>query len=117
MELRKLTLDDVTVTLVPEEEDVALEGHFESGDADQDKELEERLIRRLERGDRWAWCCAAVTVSWGGWKETAYLGCCSYDGEDDFRKGGYYEQMVEEALEDLNKTLARTFSELLQLAA
>lgn len=51
----------------------------------------------------WLWCCVKVTASFKSLTGTAYLGQCAYKNEADFIKGGYYEQMQDEAFEELKK--------------
>lgn len=60
---------------------------------------------RLNKGDLWAWCSVRVTATCGDLVGTAHLGGCSYKDEDDFKKCGYYEDMVEEATDDLKKVI------------
>jgi hypothetical protein len=118
MELRKLTIDDVTVTLRAEPEDVPVRGNaVASGDDATDREVEDKIIADLERGSEWAWCCAVVEVSWGSFKNVATLGCCSYRSEEDFRASGYYDEMVSEALDGLNGGIAGILAEISPLLA
>ncbi len=103
--MRKLTRDDVTITVKCEPEDMSIEGNcMASGDEDFDKECADEIRSKLEAGNDWAWCCVALTVSWQGFEASDYLGGCSYDSEEDFRKpGGYFDDMVDAALEALNE--------------
>lgn len=113
MELRKLTMADVTVALRAEPEDVEVRGNaLASGDKAEDRKAEDAIIADLEGGNEWAWCCAVVEVSWGEFKGVATIGCCSYESEEDFKAGGYYEDMVEEAVDGLNNGIAKIFAEI-----
>lgn len=66
---------------------------------------------RLDDGDDWAFCTVVVEAFWkpegmeSGFEGAATLGCSSYEDEEDFKQGGYFEQMKKEALENLNKNL------------
>jgi hypothetical protein len=88
--------DEVVFKLVPEEEDIQLEGHY------QDPELERKIWADLEDGNEWAWTYVKVTASWAGFTGRAGLGGCSYKSEADFRAvSGYLPQLLEEAVDDL----------------
>lgn len=117
MQLRKLTVKDVTVTVRCEEEDSGPRSHLFTGeDEEVDEEACSEIEQRLNRGDLWAWCCAVIEVSFGPFKEVATLGCCSYDNEEDFRNNsGYFDDMMKEAIEQLNEGVSKLFSELLPL--
>jgi hypothetical protein len=75
-----------------------------------DEEIDE-IRARLDGGDPWAFCTVVVEAFWkpegveDGFEGAVTLGCTSYDDEDDFKKGGYFEQMKKDALEILNKTV------------
>lgn len=90
----------IRVEIEPEE--VSVRGNaMASGDDAADREAEDEILRRLDRGDVWAWCSVRVVVEHDGWvKASGWLGCCSYEDEEDFRKGGYFDDMVREVLED-----------------
>lgn len=85
-------------------EDDGPEGHFASGDDEQDAETVAEIERKLETNE-WAWCIVRVTARLGQFEGVAYLGGCSYEDAEDFKKGGYFEQMKKEALDDLKETL------------
>jgi hypothetical protein len=54
-----------------------------------------------------------VTVSWGPFSASDHLGCCSYADEGDFRQpGGYFDDMIDEALEELNKIVLDAYRQL-----
>ena len=122
MKLKQLTKDSegVEIKLTIEQDDVS-EMNFDSGEPEKDGELQHELYKRLSRGDTWAWCTVTVTASWGGWVGSTRwvgstsLGGCSYEDEEDFRKGGYYNDMVEEAVNDLNQKLAKVAQGLSKL--
>lgn len=75
---------------------------------DLDEELAQKLEERLERDDVWAWCQVEVTATYAGVTGVAYLGACSYEDKRDFiDSGGYYEDMVREAIADLASAIER----------
>lgn len=84
-------------------EDTPVRGNVvASGDDDFDRQVEDNIIERLEGDDIWAWCTVRVVARLGDLEGEAYLGCCSYAGEDDFRAGGYFEDLRIEALDRLH---------------
>lgn len=94
-------------TLSIEPEDTLVRGNvLASGDDEVDRQAEDEIIARLERGDDWAWCVVTVTctitlASGHTYEGRAHLGGCSYESEADFRaEGGYYPQLEHEAFED-----------------
>lgn len=100
--------DDVTFSIECEEEDIPVKGNaLASGDDDVDHAYENEILRRLDRGDLWAWCCVKVTARWGDFEASDYLGCCSFEDEKDFKAYGYYETMCHEALTSLRAEIER----------
>lgn len=95
-----------TITLTAEPEHVPVRGNaLASGDDAEDKAHEDKILADLEWNE-WAWCSAHVRASYGGFHGDAYLACCSYESAEAFKTpGGYYEDMVEEALEDLAQAI------------
>ncbi len=114
MNWRPLTREEVTVRLQAEPESIPVEGNAcASGDDDFDREVEHNILCRLQQGDLWAWAAVTVVVSWGRFEGRAHLGCCSYADEEDFRQpGGYFDDMVAEALEELNRTVLEAYQVL-----
>lgn len=101
-----------------EQDDIPVRGNaIASGDKATDKAVEDEIIERLDNGDTWAWCSVCVVAEAGGTEGRAYLGACSYKDEEDFRSGGYYEQMQEEAKEDLMEQLRRAKKTLEEIEA
>lgn len=90
-----------TIELFTEPEQDDVRGHFASGDADADRADEEAILAQLRAGNEWAWCVVGVRVSCGALSETAYLGCCSFECEEDFRTSGYFDDMVAECTNQL----------------
>jgi len=114
MNWRALTRDEVAVRLNAQPEFIPVEGNASaSGDDAFDHEVEEDLLRRLEQGDIWAWAAVTVTVSWGPFSASDHLGCCSYADEEDFRQpNGYFDDMIDEALDELNRIVFDAYRRL-----
>jgi len=77
------------------ENDIRFEDDFE--DADTVRWIQ----KQLDKGNEWAWCRVKVTVTIGGLEACDYLGACSYRSESEFKKGGYYSDMLLTCLEEL----------------
>jgi hypothetical protein len=106
--VRPLTAREVTFAVEPQPEDIPVRGNaMASGDDKVDKEYEDEILERLDNDDIWAWCHVVVTARWNGFEGTAGLGGCCYEDERDFRKNScYFSDLCEEALDDLNRTVA-----------
>lgn len=105
------------ISFDPQEEDVPVRGNaLASGDDALDKECEDKIIERLNQGDLSAWFCAKVTAECFGFKESTYLGACSYDSFEQFQSDEYYKQMIDDVLSELANTLIRKQSVLNTLA-
>jgi hypothetical protein len=62
-----------------------------------------REVMKTAEG-RWGWCTVKITVLGGKREGTSYLGNCSYKNTQDFIKSsGYFQQMVDEAIEEAMK--------------
>ena len=75
-----------------------------SGDDDYDVLVEDEIIERCNGGDVWAWALVRVTARYDGVDNIEgvdYLGCCSYEHEEDFKRCEYYEDMKDQARDDL----------------
>lgn len=84
-----------------------------SGDDEFDRQVENAILKRLYQDDVWAWATMCVTAEWESLKETEYLGCCCYDGEEDFRNNsGYFEEMVDQAVANLNTRLQKLYEKM-----
>lgn len=105
--MRKLTEKDVDFELTVGFDDLQVRGNaMASGDDALDKKVEDEIIARLDDGDVWAWAQVTVTARWEDFDGHDYLGACSYKDEADFKqKGGYWESMKAQALDDLNKNV------------
>ena len=114
MTLRSISREEAAVRVLAEPDLVPVEGNAcASGDEQFDREVERNILCRLQQGDVWAWAAVTVSVTWNGFEGSSSLGCCSYADEKDFRQpDGYFDDMVEEALAELNKTLDDTYNKL-----
>jgi hypothetical protein len=99
---------EITYTLTAEQDDIPVRGNAMcSGDDAVDKEVEDEILARLDRGDVWAWASVKVVAECEGFEGCDYLGgCCYKDAKDFATEDGYYPQMKDAALEDLKATLA-----------
>jgi hypothetical protein len=100
--------DDALVSyeMTVEPEDLDVRGNvMDSGDADYDRQVEDTILERIDDGDDWAWARVRVTATYEGVDCVVgddVLGGCSYRDEKDFcAPGGYYEDMLSVAREDL----------------
>lgn len=93
----------------PEPEFESPENCFDSGDVTVDKKMVAEIVRRALNGDPYAWFCAHVRVTYcDTLTADTYLGCCSYDSMRDFiDNSGYYNDMVDECIADINAQLSK----------
>lgn len=61
--------------------------------------------RQMRAGNDWAWCQVEVRGTYKTLTQSAYLGGCSYASEEDFKVGGYFQDMRAEVVAELNKRL------------
>lgn len=115
MNIRELRADEVQFRVSILEEEDEVEGHFASGDEKVDAANVKEVKDRLRQGDTWAWCMITVTAKWKEWTGKAYLGSCSYEDEASFKKDAYYQQMLDEALGDLNDSIRAAASNITEL--
>jgi hypothetical protein len=101
---------EITYSLKVEPEDLPVRGNVSMIDEATDRENEKKVLDRLERDDIWAWFSAIVIaetevngVKYRG--ESSWIGCCCYENEKDFREGGYYSDLEDEARIDLLKQI------------
>ena len=112
MKWKPLSREEVSVCLKAEPEFLPIEGNaMASGDDAFDREVEQGILRRIDQGDVWAWAMVTVTVSWGPFSASDHLGACSYADEDNFRQpGGYFDDMVDQALDELNRNVWEAYT-------
>jgi hypothetical protein len=92
---------DITLEAIPET--VRVRGNaMASGDDEFDRQIEDEIVSRLESGDIWAWFTAKVTVRDSCGREASdYLGCCCYEDARDFKRGGYYLDMIKACVDEI----------------
>ncbi len=122
MKLRELKKEEVEFTLDVEPECcIPVEGNAMcSGDEEADKEYEQQLIARLERGDTSAWCMIIVKAFWNGYEGFDSLGCVTLSEEaglpekceEEVRDTAEQNEMYDQALASLNRQLAEHASKL-----
>lgn len=122
MKPRKLTADEVTFTITVEPEEDQVAGNFATGDDELDRKLERDIIEAFNAGSVEAWCCIKVTATYQGFEGHDYLGCCSHlDGDDMPPVADQVKQTIDdcgmrdEALDDLNQTIAAAYDKLAPL--
>ena len=75
----KLTEEEVSFRIECSPEEIGIEGNYmASGDDAADKAVEDDILRQLEEGNEWAWCCVRVVAEWEGMEGHDFLGCCSF---------------------------------------
>lgn len=95
-----------TITVTPEEEYIPIEGNAcACGEEDCYDAHIRPVMDDRDNGNPWAWCCVKVSAKLDGFEGHAYLGACSYPNAQAFLDGGYYEDMVDEALNNLQEEI------------
>jgi hypothetical protein len=107
MALRQLTADRVAFRLTYEKDDLPVRGNAQvSGDDNDDRQVEDEILARLDRGEAYAWCVLKVEACWGGFVGSATLSAVSVAEEKDLEVEA--EDLKAEALDDLNEQIAKT---------
>lgn len=102
MNLRKRIEKEATIEVIAEQDYIPVRGNASaSGDDKYDKRVEDRIIRRLDEGDIWAWASVTVRGTWRGLTAEDHLGACNYRDEKDFRRDGYFDDMRDNVLSSL----------------
>ncbi len=91
----------------PQEEDISPADQF-----DDEKTLKWVLEQYNDYGNIYAWFCAKITVKYKGYEATDYLGACSYKDENDFKKGGYYDDMLNTCIMEINREVSAHNAEI-----
>jgi hypothetical protein len=122
MKIRKLKPEEVEFTLDVEPEcDMPVKGNAMcSGDDEADKEYEQELLARLERGDTAAWCVLIVRAKWKSLEGVAALGGVTLLEDADEEKAwemANWHGMKGEALASLNSDLQGCAEMLAELQA
>lgn len=103
--MRAVNRQDVKIKVLAEPCDVSLESQEREFGAD----YVAAVRQNLRKSRKWGWCDVTVEVSLVRGPKLSgrdYLGCCSHISQKDFvENSGYYEQMVQEAIGDLQERL------------
>lgn len=96
--MRQITIDEITWKIERTAEHLPVWGNaIASGDDELDSKYETDIVLRLNSGDTWAWCTVRVSGEWNGIELSDYLGCCTYENEQDFRENsGYFADIQAE---------------------
>jgi hypothetical protein len=109
MEHKETDTQGITYALYVEQDHIPVRGNVSaSGDDEEDRQIEEDVLARLNRGDTWAWANVTCEASLSGYTGYDYLGACSYENTEEFiAPGGYWEDMKSNAREELFANLKR----------
>lgn len=102
------TIDETTTLKIHQEGDSPSD-HFD------DQEMAAEISKEAET-KIWAWFEAEVESRLPGTelRASACIGCCSYENLEDFKTGGYYENLILESRKNLKEeteAVIRSFSE------
>lgn len=98
------------------DEDSPIQGNASAIDPETDAKNEAYIIDQLNSGNEWAWCMVKVYAEIDGFKGPAnYLGQCSYKSRKDFMEDAYYDDMKNQAIEDLKNEIERKHEEFAEL--
>jgi len=90
-------------------EEMEIRGNASAIDPETDERIARMIEKQLAEGNPWAWCGVKVTAECEGFTGHDFLGGCSYASQAEFcDNGGYYEDMKEQALENLRLNLSKT---------
>ncbi len=99
-------MPNVTYSIYAEPEYEGPEGHFDSGNAEYDKQVCDMIRKELAQGNEWAWCIVVVKAHYAGFEGQDTLGACSYKSKQDFIDcNDYYPDLKTRALENLKQNL------------
>lgn len=83
------------LTLHNEDKDTMYSGHFDHPDTLT------WIDYQLRRGNAWAWCQVEIQVDFKGLVSKQYLGGCSYESEEAFRRCDYFKQLIGDGVEEI----------------
>jgi hypothetical protein len=92
----------LSIEIIPEEELSSPEDHVSFED---NPDFAKTVHKYIKEYGIWGWCFVIVRASFGIFQGKSCLGSCCYKDEEDFKKGGYYEQLRDEAIADLEKQI------------
>lgn len=97
---------ELLIDIIPSEEDC----YPDDACSHHDKETIKAFESAIEEYGLWGWCMVTVRARYGPFTGESHLGACSYANEQDFREGGYFEQMRDEAVANLKASIAEAMS-------
>ena len=111
----RVTKADVTITLRAEENGIGPEENYDIPGIKQSprdaKLFVDAVHDMIKKHGLWGWCQVTVTVRLGPLEGESHMGGCSYESEDDFiQSSGYYDDMVSDAIADLQNSIDATYA-------
>jgi len=107
--MKTLSIQDVQIEIIVEDE--TFSAHEQLGECMSKEEIDS-LLDEARNVNVWKWCMVEVKGTYKGLTASEYLGGCSYESEEDFKNdSGYYEDMVNAVISDLNKQIAELVSD------
>ena len=111
MNYQPIAIADVEFEIEATQDDLRIEGNAGS------EESEKWINEQLDAGNVWAWASVHITGRFEGLEADDYLGACSYESEEAFKQaGGYYDDMRQQIVDDLNAQLEKLADKLHGLA-
>ena len=111
--IKKLTVDDVSVRLYAADEDRAPYEAMQPASSAESEQFAQAVKSMKDQSPVWGWCVVIVHVVWGPFEAKQYMGECSYESADDFKENsGYYDDMVKEALSEINADIQAVLVDL-----
>lgn len=109
----KLSLDQVNIRVYAETEDISVK----EAARDCAPGFEEAVRAQRRKSRTWGWCTVHIIACLKKGpvhiEGDSYLGCCSYSSKQDFiENSGYYDQMVEDAIADLQPQIQTYYENL-----
>jgi hypothetical protein len=81
--------------------ELAFGPEYDAPDWDFESEEERAELYEKINDGRLSWFCARVRVLWNGQEISAdYLGGCCYESVEDFKRDGYFRDMVRTAISE-----------------
>jgi hypothetical protein len=105
----------LTITIRPEEEDCTPEESYRVPGVQHNEADVKRFVdaanEMVDEHGLWGWCQVRLTAELGPLKGNAYLSGCSYEDTEDFEQSsGYTDQMLKEALAELQKEIDAVYT-------
>lgn len=94
--------EKIQIKLIAHPEDEAVEDAFQEC-------RESTLVREIieaKESNLWKWCIIELRATYGPFSGSSYLGGCSYESGEDFKAANdYYDDMVQDAVMELQKEI------------